>query len=151
MQEMEYWVPGHVREYLRGLGYSTSAMENMETHIRSWNEWMGAVGDFYSYHDVDGFGRSYEVHRRSLKPAMRVCTEWGSLLLNDKTQVVCESQECNDWLAGWMAETGFLAQARACLVRSFGLGTGAWALWVDTFEKKIRLKCHDARMVVPLT
>lgn len=151
MQEMEYWIPEHVREYLKGLGYSTSAMENMETCIRSWDEWMSARGDFYSYHDVDGFGRNYEVHRRSLKPAMRVCTEWGSLLLNDKTQVVCENQECTDWLEGWMAETGFLAQAQACLVRAFGLGTGAWALWVDTFEKKVRVRCYDARMVVPLT
>lgn len=149
--EIEYWVPECVREYLRQLGYSTAAMENMEGHIRCWDEWMSACGDFYAYHDVDGFGRAYEVHRRSLKPAMRVCTEWGSLLLNDKTQVVCEAQACTDWLASWMAETNFLAQAQACLVRSFGLGTGAWALWVDTLDKKVRLRCYDARMVVPLT
>lgn len=150
MKDNEYWIPEHVREHLRGLGYCLP-IEDMEEHIREWDAWMSARGDFYSYHDVDGFGRAYEVHRRSLKPAMRVCTEWGSLLLNDKTQVVCEDQKCTDWLASWMAETGFMAQAQACVVRSFGLGTGAWALWVDTFDKKIRLKHYDARMVVPLT
>lgn len=42
-------------------------------------------GDFFDYRDVDGAGHMYEVHRRSLHPAMRACREWGSLLLNDKT------------------------------------------------------------------
>lgn len=38
---------------------------------------MGARGDFYDYRDKDGLGRVYEVHRRSIHPAMRVCKEWG--------------------------------------------------------------------------
>lgn len=92
-------MPEHVREYLRGLGFLLP-LENMEGYIREWHEWMSASGSFYDYRDTDGFGRVYEVHRRSIHPAMRVCTEWSSLLLNDKTQVVCESQECTDWLEG---------------------------------------------------
>lgn len=52
----EYWVPEHVKEYLRRLG------------------------------------RVYEVHRRSIHPAMRVCKEWGSLPLNEDVKVVCEDQ-----------------------------------------------------------
>lgn len=31
----EYWVPEHVREWLRGLGFSLP-LENMEPHIRAW-------------------------------------------------------------------------------------------------------------------
>ena len=49
---------------------------------------MRAVGDFCDYRDTDGFGRVCEVHHRSIMPAMRVCREWGSLLLDEKTQVV---------------------------------------------------------------
>ena len=97
LDEREYWVPEHVREYLRNLGFHLP-LENMEGFIREWHEWMQAVGSFYNYSDCDGFGRVYEVHRRSIHPAMRVCREWGSLLLNDKTQVVCEDQACTDWL-----------------------------------------------------
>ena len=93
----------------------------------------------------------YEVHRRSIHPAMRVCREWGSLLLNDKTQVACDDQACTDWLAVWMARTGFLAAAQECVVRAFGLGTGAWALWVDAGTREVRVRRYDARMVVPLT
>ena len=41
--------------------------------------------------------------------------------------------------------------AQACLVRAFGLGTGAWALWVDGDAGKVRVRHYDARMIVPLT
>ena len=146
----EYWVPEHVRAWLRGLGFSLP-LEDMEPHIRAWDRWMRALGDFYDYRDTDGVGRVYEVHRRSIHPAMRVCREWGSLLLNDKTQVACDSQECTCWLDGWMRRTGFLAAAQECVVRAFGLGTGAWALWVDAGSRDVRVRRYDARMVVPLT
>lgn len=72
-----YWVPECVRAYLRGAGYSTRALEDMEPHVREWDRWMRAVGEFYDYRDTDGFGRVYQVHRRSIMPAMRVCREWG--------------------------------------------------------------------------
>ena len=148
--EVDYWVPEHVRGWLRGLGFSLP-LEDMEPHIRAWDGWMRALGDFYDYKDTDGVGRVYEVHRRSIHPAMRVCREWGSLLLNDRTQVACEEQACTDWLAAWMARTGFLAAAQECVVRAFGLGTGAWALWVDAGAGEVRVRRYDARMVVPLT
>ena len=146
----EYWVPEHVREWLRSLGFSLP-LEDMEPHIRAWDRWMRALGDFYDYRDTDGVGRVYEVHRRSIHPAMRVCREWGSLLLNDKTQVACDSAECTAWLARFIAETGFMPAAQATVVRAFGLGTGAWALWVDAGTRKVRVRHYDARMVVPLT
>lgn len=46
---------------------------------------------------------------------------------------------------------GFLAAAQECVVRAFGLGTGAWALWVDAGSREVRVRRYDARMVVPLT
>ena len=146
----EYWVPEHVREYLRALGF-VLPLKAMEPYIRNWHDWMRASGSFYDYRDIDGVGRLYEVHRRSIHPAMRVCREWGSLLLNDKTQVVCGAQECTDWLAGYLADCGFMPAAQATVVRAFGMGTGAWALWVDADSAKVRIRHYDARMVVPLT
>lgn len=72
-----YWMPEGVRAYLRGAGYSTRALEDMEPHIREWDSWMRAVGEFYDYRDTDGFGRVHQVHRRTIMPAMRVWREWG--------------------------------------------------------------------------
>ena len=120
----EYWVPEHVKEYLRRLGF-VLPLDDMEPWIRSWDDWMGARGDFYDYRDKDGLGRVYEVHRRSIHPAMRVCKEWGSLFLNEEVKVVCDEQKATDWIGKYFSNTGFMAQAQDTVVRAFGLGTGA--------------------------
>ena len=36
-------------------------------------------------------------------------------------------------------------------MRAFGLGTGAWALWVDAGSREVRVRRYDAQMAVPLT
>lgn len=146
-----YWVPECVRAYLRGAGYSTRALEDMEPHVREWDRWMRAVGEFYDYRDTDGFGRVYQVHRRTIMPAMRVCREWGSLLLDERTVVACESQACTDWLASLLSTTGFWGRAQETVVRAFGLGTGAFAVWMDVGRRLVRVRHYDARMVVPLS
>lgn len=54
LEQDGYWAPEGVRAYLRGAGYSTRALEDMEPHIREWDSWMRAVGEFYDYRDTDG-------------------------------------------------------------------------------------------------
>lgn len=49
----EYWVPEHMREYLHQFGFILP-LDDMEPHIRSWDDWMGARGKFYDYQDTDG-------------------------------------------------------------------------------------------------
>lgn len=146
----EYWVPEHVKEYLRRMGFLLP-LDDMEPWIRSWDDWMGARGSFYDYRDADGMGRIYEVHRRSIHPAMRVCKEWGSLLLNEDVKVVSEDQGVTDWLSSFFSSTHFMSAAQATVVRAFGLGTGAWALWLDLGKRRVRIRHYDARMVIPLT
>lgn len=146
-----YWIPECVRDWLRRQGYSTRALEDMEPHVREWDRWMRAEGEFYDYRDTDGLGRVYEVHRRSIMPAMRVCREWGSLLLDEKTVIACGSRECTDWLGSFLSATNFWGRAQNTVVRAFGLGTGAFALWLDTARREVRVRHYDARMVVPLS
>ena len=146
-----YWIPECVREWLRRQGYSTRALEDMEPHVREWDRWMRAVGEFYDYRDTDGFGRVYQVHRRTIMPAMRVCREWGSLLLDEKTVVACESQACTDWLGSLFSTTNFWGRVQETVVRAFGLGTGAFAVWMDVGRCLVRVRHYDARMVVPLS
>lgn len=147
----EYWVPEAVRAYLRGTGYSARALEDMELHVREWDSWMRAVGEFYDYRDTDGFGRVYQVHRRTIMPVMRVCREWGPLLLDEKTTITCGTQECTDWLNSFLSAKNFWGRAPETVARSFGLGTGAFALWLDTNAKSVKIRHYDVRMVVPLT
>jgi len=145
-----YWIPECARDWLRKSGYSTRALEDMEPYVREWDSWMRAEGEFYDYRDTDGFGRVYEVHRRSIMPAMRVCREWGSLLLDEKTVMACGEQACTDWLGSLLSSTNFWGRAQDTVVRAFGLGTGAFALWLDTARREARVRHYDARMVVPL-
>lgn len=147
----EYWVPKHVRSYLRDAGFSTRALEDMEPHVREWDSWMRAIGEFYDYRDTDGFGRVYQVHRRSIMPAMRVCREWGSLLLDEKTTVACKNQQCTDWLGSFFSSSNFWGRAQETVVRAFGLGTGAFAVWMDSGRRLVKVRHYDARMVVPLS
>ena len=147
----EYWVPECVRSYLRAAGYSTRALEDMEPHVREWDSSMRAVGEFYDYRDTDGFGRVYQVHRRTIMPAMRVCREWDSLLLDEKTGVACESREYSDWLASFFSSTNFWGRTQETVARAFGLGTGAFAVWLDVGRRLVRVRHYDARMVVPLS
>lgn len=119
--EDSYWVPECVRSYLRAMGFR-SPLEEMEPHVLAWDRWMRAVGEFYDYRDKDGFGRVYEVHRRSIMPAMRVCREWGSLLLDEKTQVVCGEQRATDWLEGFFGRSGFWARAQETVMRAYWRG-----------------------------
>ncbi|EUB31130.1 hypothetical protein [Olsenella uli] len=146
----EYWVPEHVKDYLRKLGF-VLPLDDMEPWIRSWDDWMSARGDFYDYRDKDGMGHVYAVHRRSIHPAMRVCKEWGSLLLNEEVRVVCEDQKATDWINAFFSSTSFMNAAQATVVRAFGLGTGAWALWIDLGKRKVCIRHYDARMVIPLS
>ena len=148
--EERYWIPQHVREYLKRMGYRLP-LEDMEGHISEWDHWMRAQGSFYDYRDVDGFGRVYEVHRRSIMPAMRVCREWGSLLLDEETVISCENQACTDFLAGYFKRTGFWGKAQETVVRAFGLGTGAFALRIDVGKKEVGIRHYDAREIIPLS
>lgn len=93
----EYWVPECMRAYQRAAGYSTRALEDMEPHVREWDSWMRAVSEFYDYRDMDGFDRAYQVHRRTIIPAVRVCWGCRPLLLDEKTAVAGDSREYTDW------------------------------------------------------
>lgn len=55
------------------------------------------------------------------------------------------------WLAAYLDEIEFMAQVQSTVMRAFGLGTGAWALWLDLDRRKVCIRHYDARMVIPLT
>ena len=144
----EYWVPEHVKDYLRKLGFILP-LDDMELWIRSWDDWMSARREFYDYRD--GIGRVYTVHCRPIHPAMRVCKEWGFVLLNEEVKVVYENQKATDRINSFFSSTNSMNAAQGTVVRAFGLGAGAWALWIDLGKRKVRICHYDARMAIPLS
>lgn len=146
----DYSIPEFVKTYLAELGYGCAA-DDMMPYINDWWAWMRSVGSFYDYSETDAAGRCYKVHRRSIHPAMRMCEEWGSLLLNDKTVIDCGKQKCTDWLSGFLSRIHFLSLGQANLVRAFALGTAAWAVWLDLGKKQMQVRRYDARQLIPLS
>ena len=65
--------------------------------------------------------------------------------------MVCVDQEATDWVNSFFSATNFMNSAQATVVRAFGLGTGARALWIGLGKRKVRIRHYDARMVIPLS
>lgn len=145
-----YGIPASVTKYLRECGYAVP-YGAMKSHIARWGNWLTGCGSFYDYRSNDSMGNSYRVHRRSAMPAKRVCKEWASLLMNEKTEVQCEDQACNDWLAGYYDSTAFWPLGQGLVMRAFGLGTGGWALWLNPAEGRMLVRRYSANGVLPLS
>lgn len=146
-ESSRYDVPEHVRRALAQMGYPC-AFDQMRSYINEWADVLSSTGDFWDHSEREG-SAVYRVHRSTLHPARRVCQEWASLLLNDRTEVVTDSEEANAWLARWMSDSGFWAKGQGLVADAFGLGTGAWGIWADGAD--VRVRRYDARMTLPLT
>lgn len=73
----EYWVPEHVKDYLRRLGF-VLPLDDMEPWIRSWDDWMSAPGSSMTIGTKTAWGACTRFTGGSIHPAMRVCEEWFS-------------------------------------------------------------------------
>lgn len=148
-ESSRYDIPSHITDAIKEEGYPMP-FSQMRTHINGWADVLTATGAFWDYEEKEGSTR-YKVHRRSIHPARRVCNEWASLLMNDKTEAVCEDEAATEWLRGYLDRMCFWANGQDMVTDAFGLGTAAWAVWVDQSDGTVRPRRYDARMVLPLT
>lgn len=142
----EYAIPEAIISALRGMGYEPDT--SMQEHVRIWREWITATAPFYDSVQVVG-KRRFRVTRMSLHPARRVCREWASLILDDRTTVSADKDRADAWLKGWASRTHFLPRAQGVVERAFGLGTAALALAWD--GDRVVMRDYDARGIVPLS
>ena len=146
----DFTIPTYVTQWLTNKGY-TQPHKAMDSHIEKWYRWLKASTDFYAFDYVDTANVRRRGHRMSIKPAKRVCAEWASLLLNDKTEINCQEQTCTDYLNAYLQSSGFVPMAQELVERAFALGTGAVALWLNPAESEIAFDIYDARMMIPLS
>ncbi len=147
-RQTRYNIPRHVRDYIEGLGYEPDY--SMDGRIQQWDAVRRSEGAFWNWQERKG-GRSLKVHRRSVHPAKRVCDEWARLLMNDKTEVVCEDQECTDRLAELFRSTGFFARGQQLVSKAFALGTCGMSMWLDLDAGKAQVRRYDAKCTLPLS
>lgn len=147
--DSSYSIPGHVEKFLDDLGF-TIPNKPMAPYIEEWARLYRSEGEFWDYEEQDGHN-VYQVHRRSIRPFKRVCVEWSNLILGDDTRIGTEDERCNEYLDALLPKIGFLRNTQALLQRSFGLGTGVMAVWLDSVAVKLQVRRFYANMFIPLT
>lgn len=74
------------------------------TNIETWrNWWRGFDKSFHEYRELQG-DRFVERKLFTLKMAKKVCEDWASILLNEKTEIVIDDEPSSKFLQGKAAD-----------------------------------------------
>lgn len=103
--------------------------------IALWRDWWrGCSPPFHVFLEKGADGTLLERRLYSLKMAKKVCEDWASLLLNEKTSIVLGDRAASAFLqgedghGGVLAHCGFWQHANELIERAFYSGTGAFLL-----------------------
>ena len=141
------------------------------TDILAWRDWWR--GDYMPFHTVkemqlNGSIKSRDMYR--LQMPKRICEDWASLLLNDKTTVSVADKVSADWLlgtdgsqtGGMLGQLNFWQHANELLELAFRSGTGAFVMSAEGLqllsgavmgspEAKLYLDYLPAECILPIT
>jgi A118 family predicted phage portal protein len=110
-------------------------------HIEEWRQWWaGYVKSFHKFSETTDTGKKKERTLYSMKMAKKVCEDWASILLNEKTQITVKDKASSEFLQGSEDEqaTGgifgavsFWDEANSLVEKAFYSGTGAFVMKLD--------------------
>ena len=98
------------------------------THVKRWRDWWeGYVDDVHSYREIgiDGAPKKRKLFRMGM--AKRVCEDWASLLLNEKTTLAIEHAgsetflQGEDGTGGALGDNNFWAEANELAEKAFAV------------------------------
>jgi A118 family predicted phage portal protein len=141
------------------------------SRISAWHDWWcGFYKPFHEYYEVNS-GKRITRKLYTLKMAKKVCEDWASILLNEKTQIVIDDKASSEFVQGTEDEQGtggvfglnaFWEQGNALVEKAFYSGTGAFVLKlsgmvldgdivIQSNDTKIGIDYLPALNIVPLT
>ena len=140
-------------------------------HISVWVDWWrGFYRPFHQYNQLNPDGTTRERKLYSLRMAKKVCQDWASILLNEKTQIVPEDKASASFLLGETDGDGgefgrlnFWDCGNRLIEKAFFSGTGAFvvkakgmAMDVDggilpDEGARLALDYLDAQKIIPLS
>jgi len=149
--------------------YGITANREYYAHIDVWNGWMkGHLRQFHEFYEngASGFPVKRELYR--LNMAKKVCEDWASLIMGEKTYVTASDDAVAQWLGGsdgqhgFIGKTGLMRNVTRIIEKVFGLGSGAAILRLEgvclkdgklTGSKNTRLRVDfvDASHIVPIS
>lgn len=151
----------------------TNITSDYYNRIEEWRQWWaGYVKSFHQFSETTDTGKKKERKLYSMKMAKKICEDWASLLLNEKTRIVVSDKSSSEFLQGKEAEqeTGgvfgsisFWDEANSLVEKAFYSGTGAFVMKLDGLsvgssgavlkspDAEIRMEYLPAMCIFPLT
>lgn len=149
-------------------GYDLSS--DYYNRIDIWRDWWkGFVKSFHEFKELTGDTR---ITRKlyTLKMGKKVCEDWASILLNEKTEITVDDTASETFLhgdgngnnSGVLESNNFWQLGNELIEKAFYSGTGAFTLKLDGLklqgeniikspEAKIRIDYLTAHNIIPLT
>jgi len=117
--------------------YGCAVAHGTYSRIRSWTDWWkGNVDGFHTYMENASFGNPVRRRMYGLRMAKKVCEDWASLLLNDKTYLEFRDPETKEWVDKILGDGDFWRRSNYLIEKAFATGTGACLLRVDGVGRK---------------
>lgn len=111
--------------------------ENYRTVIANWYSWYrGKVKKFHNFFVYNG-QKKVNQERLSLGMGKKVCEDWASLLMNEKTDIIVDDKTTQEALNAIFENTNFWDLGNEAVEKSFALGMGALVVYVDNLEISI--------------
>lgn len=140
-------------------------------HIAEWVDWWrGYYKPFHSYRQINPDGSIRERKLYTLRMAKKVCRDWASILLNEKTQITIADKKSAAYLLGNTDGDGgefgrlrFWDNGNRLIEKAFYSGTGAFALKARNMaiegdgaiipdeQASITIDYLDAQHIIPLS
>ena len=132
------------------------------SRVDEWRDWWrGFYEPFHQFKELNG---DKIVTRKlyTLKMAKKVCEDWASILLNEKTEIVIDEENSNKFLKKVLDDNDFWRLGNSLVEKAFYSGTGAFVLKLDgmklqgktvmkSADAKIRIDYLTAHNIIPLT
>lgn len=150
--------------------FNTNISADYYARIDEWRQWWaGHVKAFHQYRELQETGNYKNRELFSLRMAKKICEDWASVLLNEKTEIVVDDKASLEFLqgangyGGVFDQIGFWGEANSLVEKAFYSGTGAFILKLDSLtvsdegsveqspEAAIRMEYLPASCIVPLS
>jgi len=137
--------------------------------IAEWDAWRrGFYKPFHTFMEGRAAGLPVARELYRLNMAQKICEDWASLILGEKTYIHAADETASRWLSGEDGEHGFIGEAAlirrssALVEKAFALGTGAAILRLDGVHcdgnrlvrspsARLRVDFVDAGHIVPVS
>jgi len=150
--------------------YGANISSDYYNRIADWREWWeGRTKSFHEYKERRENGSRVTRYLYTMRMAKKICEDWASVLLNEKTEIVIDDKATSEFLQGEDGTGGifgsieFWAEANALVEKAFYSGAGAFLLKLDNLEVSdegdvkstpggtIRMEYLPAFCIVPLS